>query len=571
MIKNSQGVTEIIALLLFIINHNSSEDVKVNVFSKIEKNDKRFINGETILHAWNWSLKAIKNNLEEIRKAGYTAIQISPVQGTKDDSLENEKWWVLYQPINFKIGNTQIGSREELIDLCTEAHKCGLKIIADVIVNHTASKGGGELSIYPHDKVDSILKDNPDFWHEKRNVEDWNDRWQVTHLGIGLPDLNTANEKLQDIIIDFLNDLIKCGIDGLRFDAAKHVELPCDPDGSNFWPRVIGSLINRDKLILYGEVLQSGASNYEGYSEYMALSAEGYSYWVRASVGFDSEPNLENIKEYYIPSFVKPYNLITWVESHDDYASLHGKTASLEKWQIIMAWAIIAARKDPSPLFFNRPKGREKLSGKIGEPGNDFWKNPDIVAINKFRNEMNGQDENIVNEGKRLVMIERGNKGILLINIGEAIEINWDVKLKDGIYIDEISHKEFYVIDGKLSAEVAERSIIILYRKRELEIVDYEKEIKGKIKIYFCKPMTWNNPKAYIYYDDKILNPWPGINMISEGNGIYSCYYPEDFLNINIIFTDGINQIPSIGEKGFYLSKREHKKYIDSIWVYYDK
>ena len=37
------------------------------------------------------------------------------------------------------------------------------------------------------------------------------------------------------------------------------------------------------------------------------------------------------------------------------------------------------------------------------------------------------------------------------------------------------------------------------------------------------------------------------------------------------IFTDGINQIPSIGEKGFYLSKREHKKYRDSIWVYYDK
>ena len=39
---------------------------------------------------------------------------------------------------------------------------------------------------------------------------------------------------LQDIIIDFLNDVIECGADGLRFDAAKHIELPEDPGGSDF-------------------------------------------------------------------------------------------------------------------------------------------------------------------------------------------------------------------------------------------------------------------------------------------------------------------------------------------------
>ena len=51
---------------------------------------------------------------------------------------------------------------------------------------------------------------------------------------------------LQDMIIDFLNDVIECGADGLRFDAAKHIELPEDPGGSDFWPRVIQSLKNKE-------------------------------------------------------------------------------------------------------------------------------------------------------------------------------------------------------------------------------------------------------------------------------------------------------------------------------------
>ena len=93
------------------------------------------INEETILHVWNWSFKTIKENIKEIVNAGYTWIQISPVQGTKDKSLVVKDWWMLYQPINFKIGNFQIGSRSEFIEMCAEAHRYGLKVMVDVILN----------------------------------------------------------------------------------------------------------------------------------------------------------------------------------------------------------------------------------------------------------------------------------------------------------------------------------------------------------------------------------------------------------------------------------------------------
>ena len=49
-----------------------------------------------------------KSRLPEIKEAGYTAVQTSPIQGNKEDLMANSKWWILYQPTNFKIGNAQL-------------------------------------------------------------------------------------------------------------------------------------------------------------------------------------------------------------------------------------------------------------------------------------------------------------------------------------------------------------------------------------------------------------------------------------------------------------------------------
>lgn len=48
-----------------------------------------------ILHAWNWSFTAIKNNMKDIAEAGYTSVQTSPVQRPKDYSQGSDQtgWW----------------------------------------------------------------------------------------------------------------------------------------------------------------------------------------------------------------------------------------------------------------------------------------------------------------------------------------------------------------------------------------------------------------------------------------------------------------------------------------------
>ncbi|WP_051052007.1 alpha-amylase family protein [Paenibacillus sonchi] len=298
-----------------------------------------------IFHAWNWSFDNITRNLPALAAAGFKSVQTSPIQPTKEASNEGSKWWLLYQPTHFSIGNAQLGSRDQFKRMCDEAKKYGINIIVDVIANHTANAGGGGDTYKPASNVDPAIRDNRYFWHEARGVENWNDRWQVTQWGVGLPDLNTSNQELQNMIINFLNDAVSLGADGFRFDAAKHIELPDDPSGSasNFWPRVLGSLNNKNNLYIYGEVLQGGADRFAAYANYINLAAPSYGHSIRNAVGFGSVINVNSATSFNAND-VNPSKLVTWVESHDTYANNSKESTGMNDWQIKMGWSIIAAR-----------------------------------------------------------------------------------------------------------------------------------------------------------------------------------------------------------------------------------
>ncbi|MNZ35345.1 Alpha-amylase precursor [compost metagenome] len=416
-----------------------------------------------IFHAWNWSFDNITNNLSTIAAAGYKSIQTSPIQGTKEGTMDGSKWWLLYQPINFDIGNAQLGSRDQFKRLCEEAEKYGISIIVDVVANHTANAGGGNLEYTPAYNVDPSIRNNPNFWHEFRGVDNWNERWPVTHLGIRLPDLNTSNQELQDKIIGFLNDAVSLGADGFRFDAAKHIELPDDPGGSNFWPRVLGSLNNKQNLYIYGEVLQGGADAYSKYANYMGLTTSYYGDAIRHSVGFNSSKNVNNAKDFNANG-VNPSKLVTWVESHDSYANDGNESTYMNDWHIKMGWAIIASRAQTTSLFFNRPAGGGKFASSLGTPGNNLWQDADIVAVNKFHNAMVGQGEHLRTQGNEIMLVERGNKGMTIVNLGGDASINSDTNLANGTYTNKATGGgTFTVSNGKITGNIGGGKIAVLY------------------------------------------------------------------------------------------------------------
>lgn len=89
----------------------------------------------TILHCFDWKYTDIKDELENIAKAGFTSIQTSPAQASEGQGA----WYWLYQPLGFSVGTNELGTKEELKELCDEAEKYGINIIVDVVANHLAS------------------------------------------------------------------------------------------------------------------------------------------------------------------------------------------------------------------------------------------------------------------------------------------------------------------------------------------------------------------------------------------------------------------------------------------------
>ena len=69
----------------------------------------------TILHCFDWKYSDIKAELDNIKKAGFTAVQTSPAQTNNTDTL---MWYDLYRPHNTEVGPNPLGTKEELKALC---------------------------------------------------------------------------------------------------------------------------------------------------------------------------------------------------------------------------------------------------------------------------------------------------------------------------------------------------------------------------------------------------------------------------------------------------------------------
>ena len=127
----NKRISIIFLIVIIFINISNCLIVKSATYDENENNiiRKENLKDEIILNACNYSLKNIRGKLQEIKEGGYSVIEISPVQGTKSDDLDGSKCWLLSQPINQSIVNTQIGNKDDLINLCADAKKTGVKII----------------------------------------------------------------------------------------------------------------------------------------------------------------------------------------------------------------------------------------------------------------------------------------------------------------------------------------------------------------------------------------------------------------------------------------------------------
>lgn len=506
-----------------------------------------------MLHAFNWSYNTIKENLPAIAAAGYTTVQTSPVQQPKDYSTSGDvtgQWWKLYQPISFHIAEQSwLGTKDDLKSLCDEADKYGIKIICDIVSNHIANAD----ETRPDSVSNQVKKYEPEFYKKRRTYTrtykgDANDS-SVQAVVQGhvskCPDLVTNDTAVQGYIINLLKECIDCGVDGFRFDAAKHIETEDDGEyASDYWKNITTSASSYytqktgDDLYIYGEILNNcGADrSYSSYTKYINVTDNRTGDAVLYNVTRGKASTATNAK---YKSGVAASNAVLWAESHDTYEGSSGSsgfsnTADVSDENVVKAWAIVASRKDSTALFFARP-GTALMGGVSTDT---TYKSTAVSEINKFHNLFVGQSEKLGSSGD-IAYVARGTSGIVLSNCkgtNASVSIS-GTGLADGKYTDTVSGAEFTVANGVLTGSIGKTGVAVVYNGTTTPKAINSVESGSFRGDTMTLTLGLENATSGTYcLDDSTPVKFTGTTSIRIG----SDYKPGETINLTVTATDGV-------------------------------
>lgn len=507
-----------------------------------------------MLHAFNWSYNTIKENLPAIAAAGYTTVQTSPVQQPKDYSTSGDvtgQWWKLYQPISFHIAEESwLGTKDDLKSLCDEADKYGIKIICDIVSNHIANADEDRPNVVSN----QVKKYEPEFYKKRKtytrtytgHANDSSVQAVVQGHVSSCPDLVTNDTAVQGYIINLLKECIDCGVDGFRFDAAKHIETEDDGEyASDYWKNVTTSASSYytqktgDDLYIYGEILNNcGADrSYSSYTKYINVTDNKTGDAVLYNVTKGKASTATNAK---YKSGVAASNAVLWAESHDTYEGSSGSsgfsnTAGISDENVVKAWAIVASRKDSTALFFARPG--TALMGNIST--DSTYKSTAVSEINKFHNLFVGQSEKLGSSGD-IAYVARGTSGIVLSNCkgtNASVSIS-GTGLADGKYTDTVSGAEFTVANGVLTGSIGNTGVAVVYNgtttPKAINSVESGSSFKGDT---MTLTLSLENATSGTYcLDDSTPVKFTGTTSIRIG----SDYKPGETINLTVTATDGV-------------------------------
>lgn len=417
-----------------------------NIFADNKYGLKDNIQDGVILHCFDWTLADIQEEIPNIAKAGFTAVQTSPVH---ERAGKGSVWYDVYRPYDFKIGNG-LGTEADLKALCAKAHEYGVKVIVDVVANHT------DYSTVADRLMDQGL------YHKPFDVSNWNDRDQVTHGKIGMWDLDTNNPTVQAIISQYIQDLKACGVDGIRWDAIKHIGLPSE--GDSFMQNVVDQ-----EMYNYGEILDGTGGDdktlFPEYQTYMSITDNGYGNgFANSFAGGSINGSVGNFNQRN----AKTEKLVYWGESHDTYANDGGQSKNKSQNVIDRAYAVVAGNNGATALYFSRPFQKAKNDIKFGDKGSVHFKDAEVAQVNYMHNACAGEPNYYV-KGDGVCAQVRKSGAIIVLGSGSDRDVTvangaGDGKwLKSGTYKDMVGGGVFTVNASTISGHVGGSGIAVIY------------------------------------------------------------------------------------------------------------
>lgn len=280
-------------------------------------------------------IQGVIKKLDYLKELGIDVIWMSPIyQSPNDDNG--------YDISNYQGIMEEFGTMDDFDQLLNETHKRGMKLIMDLVINHTSDEHQWFVE-------SRSSKDNPyrDYyiWHPGKDGQEPNN-WESIFGGSAWeydekteeyymhvfskkqPDLNWENPKVREDLYQMVNWWLDKGIDGFRVDAISHIkkdagfpDMP-NPEGKKYVPS-FGGHMNRPGIDTFlSEFAERTIHNYDVMTvgEANGVTASDADQWVGEDGG-------------YFNMIFQFEHLDLWSKSTDNGIDIHALKTTLSKWQ----------------------------------------------------------------------------------------------------------------------------------------------------------------------------------------------------------------------------------------------
>jgi len=270
------------------------------------------------------------DGLARIKSLGFTAVWLTPVV-KQQEAIGAGSGYHGYWGVDFLNVDPHLGTNADMLEFSKCAKKLGLKVILDVVTNHT-----GDVIKYlgnsPYIPAESKKLKNPAWLNDLNNyhnVGDVSSCWgngNCTKLGdfYGLDDLATEKPVVYKGWADVYGQWISMyGISGFRVDTARHVD---DKFFKN-WSPLIKATANKANIkdfTIFGEVFDYSTFNLMTYVRQNKIETLlDFPFQAKATEyasGYSNAPTLTALFEnddYYTSAQSSASNLVTFLGNHD--------------------------------------------------------------------------------------------------------------------------------------------------------------------------------------------------------------------------------------------------------------
>ena len=170
-------------------------------------------------------INGVTEKLDYLKELGIDVIWLSPVyQSPQDDNG--------YDISDYRKIWDKFGTNEDMYKLIDEAHKRNIKIVMDLVANHTSDEH--EWFIESKKSKDNPYRDYY-FWRDEKNnwgsffsgsaweYDDNTQQYYLHYFSKKQPDLNWENPVVRNEIWDMMNFWMEKGVDGWRLDVISSI------------------------------------------------------------------------------------------------------------------------------------------------------------------------------------------------------------------------------------------------------------------------------------------------------------------------------------------------------------